>query len=208
MDWPALGKAVVRRRVEMGFDSRKGFAVSAELGERNLSDIEHGRRESYDPGYLVKLEQALRWPPGTIDAILNGLPAPEPRPRKALSPFGAHVLTAMRAASIDSTATLAREAHLSGSALHRLLYGDLEPSHRILHQLAVALKVPEDDLAAKAFPDGEPLGMPIPPSIARLIEARHVLPEDLQAKLDDRIGWVTEWAEYVAREPERRRGAG
>ncbi len=37
-----------------------------------MGDIETARRDSYDPATLARLEQALKWPPGTVNRILRG----------------------------------------------------------------------------------------------------------------------------------------
>lgn len=72
MGWKALGAAVVRRRVELGYDTRKAFVAATGLGERNVSDVENHRRDSYDAGYLARLEKSLEWPAGTVAALVDG----------------------------------------------------------------------------------------------------------------------------------------
>lgn len=70
--WVILGKAVVARRIRMGYGTREKFAQAAGISSRLLSDIENGKRTSYDPATLVKLEEALKWEPGGVDATLAG----------------------------------------------------------------------------------------------------------------------------------------
>jgi hypothetical protein len=72
MNWQALALAVVARRVELGYQSREAFAAAVGLSARVMGDIEKRRRENFDQVTLARLEQALRWPPGRVDAILRG----------------------------------------------------------------------------------------------------------------------------------------
>lgn len=70
-DWIRLGKAITRRRVELGLDTIAAFARHVGLSTRLLGDLEGGRRASYDPATLAKVEQALDWPGGRVEEILN-----------------------------------------------------------------------------------------------------------------------------------------
>jgi hypothetical protein len=76
MNWSALGKAVHAQRVAMGYKTIVALHGDIGLSVRLLGDLEHGKRQSYDPATLTRVEQFFRWPPGTIDAILRGEPAP------------------------------------------------------------------------------------------------------------------------------------
>jgi transcriptional regulator with XRE-family HTH domain len=69
-DWTRLGRAVVTRRVELGMHTRQALAEKTGLSTRILGDLENGRRTSYDPATLARVEQALQWLPGTVDRIL------------------------------------------------------------------------------------------------------------------------------------------
>jgi transcriptional regulator with XRE-family HTH domain len=71
-DWRRLADAVVARRVEMGMRTRQALAEALQMSARNLGDIEKARRTSYDPATLARLEQVLRWEPGSVDAVLAG----------------------------------------------------------------------------------------------------------------------------------------
>ena len=71
-DWRRLGKEVVNRRVELGFNTREKFAVHAQISSRILCDIENGKRSSYDRATLVKLERAAGWDYGSVDSVLVG----------------------------------------------------------------------------------------------------------------------------------------
>lgn len=70
--WERVGEEIVRRRVDLGLHSREAFARDSGLSPRLLSDIERGRRESYDSATLARLERALRWLPGSVQAVLDG----------------------------------------------------------------------------------------------------------------------------------------
>lgn len=78
MDWKALGKAVTRRRVQLGYPTLVSFSEAARFSTRLLGDLEAGRRPSYDPATLARIERTLAWPPGAVDAILDGGPEPPP----------------------------------------------------------------------------------------------------------------------------------
>jgi transcriptional regulator with XRE-family HTH domain len=181
MDWRALGLAVVRRRVELGFEARKAFAKDARLGERNLSDIEHGRRESYDAGYLARLERALQWPPGTVDAILQGLPAPEHRPSTP-TPFGRFVLSCMREAGFATARAVADAAEVTPAAVTHLIYGTKDVDRTVVERVAKALGVPLEEFLVRLEPDLHelPLGRPLHPLA---VEASDML--DPGSPLDD-----------------------
>ncbi|MEU4558495.1 hypothetical protein AB0F72_08895 [Actinoplanes sp. NPDC023936] len=71
-DWVGLGQRVVSRRVELGYTTREAFAQVAGISSRLLGDLENGKRESYDTSTYAKLHQTLRWPIGSIPAILAG----------------------------------------------------------------------------------------------------------------------------------------
>lgn len=83
-DWGKLGKAITRRRVELGLDTIAAFARHVGLSTRILGDLEGGRRSSYDPATLAKVEQALDWPEGRVEEILYppqtlmAVPGPNP----------------------------------------------------------------------------------------------------------------------------------
>jgi transcriptional regulator with XRE-family HTH domain len=76
MDWRRLGEEVERRRGQLGFGSRREFAEKTGFAEKTLGDVENGRRDTYSPVTISRLEAALRWPAGAVDAILRGEPVP------------------------------------------------------------------------------------------------------------------------------------
>lgn len=71
-DWSRLGKLVIARRVNLGFNTRGEFAELLGLTTRVLGDIETGRRDNYDRATIAKLERALSWETGSVDRILDG----------------------------------------------------------------------------------------------------------------------------------------
>jgi hypothetical protein len=72
MDWEALARAVVARRVELGYPTRNAFIEASGLGARTVGDVETARRDSYARETLIRLERALRWQPGSAQAVLDG----------------------------------------------------------------------------------------------------------------------------------------
>lgn len=78
MNWQALARAVVSRRVELGMKTRGALAEATGLSARTLGDIERARRTSLSPSTLAKVEQVLGWPEGHIDALLHTAPDDDP----------------------------------------------------------------------------------------------------------------------------------
>jgi hypothetical protein len=70
--WERLGRAVVARRVELGFHTQVSFADLIGLTPRILGDLENGKRLSYGKSTIARVERGLKWEPGTADAILAG----------------------------------------------------------------------------------------------------------------------------------------
>lgn len=85
MQWGALGRAIVSRRIECGYETREELAEHSGIAARTLGDLETGRKTSYRRSTLARLEQALDWPAGTVDEVL-GEPAPSPRRTTAPPP--------------------------------------------------------------------------------------------------------------------------
>jgi transcriptional regulator with XRE-family HTH domain len=86
-DWGRLGDAIVTRRVRLGMPIQKQFVDHSQLSQRILSDLERGKRTSYEPSTLARLEQALNWAPGSVQAVLVGgdpQPLPDPPPDDTL----------------------------------------------------------------------------------------------------------------------------
>lgn len=70
MNWALLAQQVVARRVELGHPTRDGFAEASGLSARLLTDLERQNRTNFDAVTLTRLEQALKWPKGRVQAIL------------------------------------------------------------------------------------------------------------------------------------------
>ncbi len=86
MDWHRLARAIVDRRVELGYHTREALLAGMStrtdgkgLSRRVLADLETGRRGNYDQATLQRLEQALGWPQGEVHRIIHGT-TPPPRP--------------------------------------------------------------------------------------------------------------------------------
>lgn len=72
----SLGAHVVNRRRQLGWPTRQAFADNINLVYRVLSDLENGSRRLGAKAY-AEVERALRWQPGSVDAVLaGGDPAP------------------------------------------------------------------------------------------------------------------------------------
>lgn len=70
--WKALGAALVRRRVELGFSKRTEFASSLGLThDRTLSDIENGRRTNYGDATIAQIERFYRIAEGAIQGFFE-----------------------------------------------------------------------------------------------------------------------------------------
>lgn len=92
-DWKSLGEQLVRQRIELDprYSNRQLFATERGVNYRTLSDIEHGRRDNYEPATLSSLEVAYALAPGSISrAAYEGIPLepaapPAERPRPHLA---------------------------------------------------------------------------------------------------------------------------
>ena len=71
-EWKRLADRLVSRRVELGMTTAKSFADKADLTTRVIGDLENARRTNYGAGTKAQIENALRWGPGSVDAILAG----------------------------------------------------------------------------------------------------------------------------------------
>lgn len=69
--WEDVAAAVRRRRSELGLRQNE-LADRAAVDVSTLRNIEHVRRESYDPVTLAKVSRALGWETDAIDRILAG----------------------------------------------------------------------------------------------------------------------------------------
>src|SRR5881275_872649 len=66
-----LGRYMIDRRTELGFDKREPWAAHVKISSKTLSWYERGERLPGDESVAI-LERALGWEPGSIDAIVAG----------------------------------------------------------------------------------------------------------------------------------------
>lgn len=69
-DWNRLGAYVVQRRNELGYGSQAALGEASDVSYRTISRLETGH--SIGKNNLRKLEQALLWELGSVDAIIAG----------------------------------------------------------------------------------------------------------------------------------------
>jgi transcriptional regulator with XRE-family HTH domain len=67
-EWKRVAAAVRARRHELGINQASVAGVSAST----WSKLENARQSSYKPFVLARVEQALHWSAGTIQAIRDG----------------------------------------------------------------------------------------------------------------------------------------
>jgi hypothetical protein len=77
-----VGRAVAERRVEVGLLSQRELAKAAAVGLNTAGQLERGQTFPVAAN-RSKLEDALQWPRGTLDALRRGRPVPQPQPRPA-----------------------------------------------------------------------------------------------------------------------------
>ncbi len=82
-----LAEAVGARRIELGIRTAKRLAEASSVSPRLIGEIENGRRKSYSRTTLWALDDALRWKPGSAQAILDG-GDPTPMSEPASAPAG------------------------------------------------------------------------------------------------------------------------
>jgi transcriptional regulator with XRE-family HTH domain len=79
--WVRLGKALERRRGQLGygFRHRREFAQGTGLSAKTLSRMERAERESYPDDTIALAEVIYKWEPGSVLAVLRGgEPSPSP----------------------------------------------------------------------------------------------------------------------------------
>lgn len=69
--WDRAGELIRQARIDIGYTNRENFALSCNISNRVLSDIEAGNRTNFSPRILAGLEEGLGWPAGTIDQIVS-----------------------------------------------------------------------------------------------------------------------------------------
>lgn len=83
--WERLGQIVGARRAELRL-TREELAHEARVSSRVLGDIENARRTNFDATTLMRLESALGWRRGSVEAVLRG-DDPELRPEPSPVPL-------------------------------------------------------------------------------------------------------------------------
>lgn len=70
-DWHRVADAIERRRAVL-FSSREEAADASGVAVTVWQQLERAKKDAYRKGTLARVEKALRWPAGTIDAIGEG----------------------------------------------------------------------------------------------------------------------------------------
>lgn len=86
-DWQRAGEFIARRRRRVGYRTQEDFARQLNVSASTIGNLERGRRDSYSPGFLDHVEDALGWTPGSIERTVQG-----GRPRDSMDPYLARVL--------------------------------------------------------------------------------------------------------------------
>jgi hypothetical protein len=86
--WQRLGRALERRRGELGYGFRQRGRFTRERGGgrisiKTISRLEKGERDSYPEATVGAAEAIYQWAPGSFDAVLKG---GEPDPLVLASP--------------------------------------------------------------------------------------------------------------------------
>lgn len=75
MSWDRVGDEIERRIADLG-TTRKAVAKRAGIDESSLWKVRKGRGGEVSADLRALIDQALRWPVGTIDAIYGGAEPP------------------------------------------------------------------------------------------------------------------------------------
>jgi len=68
-----LAKALIARRIELGYPKRTKFAEEAGLShDRTIGDLERAKGQKHSSTTIALVEQVYQWEPGSIDRILAG----------------------------------------------------------------------------------------------------------------------------------------
>jgi len=75
--WQRLGRALERRRGELGYGFRQRGRFSRERGGgrisiKTISRLENGERSSYPQATVGAVETIYHWAPGSVEAVLRG----------------------------------------------------------------------------------------------------------------------------------------
>lgn len=109
-DWRAAGERIAIERARR-WPNRVDFAVATGLSVRVLEDLEGGRPKNYAPDTLAAVEIALRWEPGSVYRIADGL-----APRYEMGPQLRAIFDAWPALSDEVRSILALIAEQYGKS--------------------------------------------------------------------------------------------
>jgi hypothetical protein len=104
-DLERVGRAVAARRVELGFDTQAELAAAARVALNTAALLERGKTWPQRVN-RTKLEDALQWPHGTLEAVRSGsavprdATAPAPPQPVPVAPVGGATRTDLQALTI------------------------------------------------------------------------------------------------------------
>ncbi|GAA3027751.1 hypothetical protein [Streptosporangium longisporum] len=143
-DWARLGRQVRQRRQQLDM-TQQGLAAAGAPSVTVISKIEGARPGPYDGKIIVRLERALQWAPGSIDAILNG-GEPSPVDKDATSPL--EIATVKAAIPQAAETVIPPSGPVSGTALNEALLMHLrameEQQAALLQEVKVLHKKVDD----------------------------------------------------------------
>jgi hypothetical protein len=109
--WERLGRALERRRGELGYGFRQRGRFTRERGAgkisvKTISRLEKGERGSYPESTIGAVEAIYQWAPGSLDSVLRGgepdplvVAAPQPPRRNPITTEGAPLTAGERLTS-------------------------------------------------------------------------------------------------------------
>jgi hypothetical protein len=103
-----VGRAVEKRRTELGFGTQRELAERAGVGLNTAALLERGKSFPR-PSNRIKFEQALRWPPGTLTALRRGEPVPTGEPGPPMGNAPANMQALQIAKGVAALATVCRQ---------------------------------------------------------------------------------------------------
>jgi len=146
-----VGHAVADRRLEMGFATQRELAAAAGVALNTAAMLERGRTFPRRSN-AHKLEQALKWPTGTLAALRRGEPVPGGQPPStAQAPAVTAAPTAPSAAvsSVHAVAIARGVVNVAARAIQILLrHADDPETGALLRDLDTQLLGLETTIAA------------------------------------------------------------
>lgn len=113
VDWPAIGRAVYDRRIELGMTRQQDLADRAGVHLNTVSRIERGTPSTRRNPTWPKIEEALRWPSGHIARLADSDGTADTKPfmipEAAAAVIASAVREAVSAVEPDVTVRQARE---------------------------------------------------------------------------------------------------